>query len=187
MILSDKDIEKLLAEKKIIVAPLDDNLIGPSGIDLRLDYEMRVFKDIDAEHLNPFDPESEHITEIIEPEEGRFIIYPDQLVLASTLEKIEMPDNLVAKLESRSSLTRLGLIILGTSGSVEPGFRGHLTIPLMNVGKLPIILYPEMCFCKLAFETMSTEAVIPYHARESSKYREQKGPVGSRLYRERKE
>ncbi len=187
MILSDKDIEKLLAEKKIIIDPLDDNLIGPSGIDLRMGYQMRIFKDIETEYLNPFDPESEGVTELVEPEEGRFILYPDQLVLATTLERIEMPEDLVARLESRSSLTRLGLVILGTSGSVEPGFRGHLTIPIMNIGKLPIILYPEMCFCKLAFEKMTTKAATPYHIRRTSKYIDQKGPVASRLHMEKKD
>lgn len=187
MILSDKEIEKLLSEKKINVDPLDINLIGPSGLDLRLGYQMRVFKDkTDVEYLNPFDPDSEHATELIEPEEGRFILYPDQLVLASTLERIEMPEDLMARLESRSSLTRLGLVILGTSGSVDPGFRGHLTIPIINSGKLPIILYPEMCFCKLVFETMSGKAATPYHARKSSKYVDQKGPVASRLHLEKK-
>lgn len=186
MILSDKDIEKLLAEKKIVIEPLDSNLVGPSGLDLRLGYQIRVFKDIDVEYLNPFDPASENATELIDPEEGKFIIYPDQLVLATTLERIEMPENLVARLESRSSLTRLGLIILGTSGSVEPGFKGHLTIPIMNTGKLPVLLYPEMCFCKLAFETMTTQAATPYHARKTSKYHEQVGPVASRLHMEKK-
>ncbi len=188
MILSDKEIEKLLEEKQIDVSPLDINLVGPSGLDMRLGYQMRVFKeDSDVEHLNPFDPASEHATELVEPEDGRFIIEPGQVVLASTLERIELPEHLVARLESRSSLTRLGLVILGTSGSVEPGFRGHLTIPIINTGKLPILMYPEMCFCKLAFETMSTKAATPYYARESSKYVDQKGPVASRLHMEKKE
>jgi len=187
MILSDKDIEKLLSEKKIVVNPLDTNLVGPSGLDLRMGYHIRVFKDIDKEYLNPFDPESENATELAEPEEGRFILYPDQLILATTLERIEMPEDLVGRLESRSSLTRLGLVILGTSGSVEPGFKGALTIPIMNIGKLPVVLYPEMCFCKLAFETMTTHAVKPYHARKTSKYHEQEGPVASRLHMEKKE
>ena len=171
MILSDKDIEKLLAQKKIIVEPLDGNLVGPAGMDIRLGYQMRVFKDTELEHLNPFECyDHDEATEMVEPEDGRFILYPDQLVLVTSLERIEMPDNLIARLESRSSLTSLGIVILGTSGSIEPGFRGYLTIPIMNTGKLPVILYPEMCFAKLVFETMTTPAATPYDKRESSKY-----------------
>lgn len=190
MILSDKDLKICLSEGRVRISPYNAELIGPSGIDIRLGDQIRVFKDLSEIYetnpvINPFNDTGEAITELIEPRNGRFIIQPGELILANSLERIELPDDLVARLIPRNSFNRIGLFLLSSSGTIEPGFKGHLTLAIENIGKIPIILYPGMSFCKLAFEAMSSCAEIPYGKRNKPKYQEQSKPGENRLYLEK--
>tara|TARA_Y100000034_G_scaffold40026_2_gene49317 strand:- start:10582 stop:11145 length:564 start_codon:yes stop_codon:yes gene_type:complete len=186
MILCDKDLRKAIEEKKIELRPFSKEQIGPSGIDVRIGYNIRRFKDVKVDKLNPLEEYTEdEVTELAEPEDGRFIIYPEDMILIPSLEWINMPNDLVARVVARHSFNRLGLVVVGNAGTIEPGFKGFLTIAVKNVGKTPVILYPEMAICKLMFENMSSCAKIPYGMLEKSKYQEQEGPTMSKLHLEK--
>ncbi len=186
IILCDKDLRKAIEEKKIELRPFDQDQIGPSGIDIRIGYNIRKFKDTKQDKLNPFEDYFEdELTELAEPEDGRFIIYPEDMILIPSLEWIGVPNDMVARVVARHSFNRMGLVVVGNAGTVEPGFKGFLTIAIKNVGKTPIILYPEMPICKLMFENMSSCVKIPYGMLEKSRYQEQKGPTESRLHMEK--
>lgn len=162
MIFSDKDLKKCLMDGNIKITPMDFDLIGPSGIDLRLGHQLKVFKDMEIDIFNPLAESEEGLTQIIEPKNGRFIIPPDELILATTMEKVELPEDIAARLIPRNSLSQLGIFLLSGSGTIEPGFKGNLTMAIINSAKVPVILYPGMPFCKLVFECMSSCAEKPY-------------------------
>ena len=123
----------------------------------------------------------------MEPTDGRFVIYPEDLVLLTSLEWISLPNNLVARVIARHSFNRLGLVVVGNAGTVEPGFKGFLTIAVKNVGKMPVIIYPEMSICKLMFEDMTSNVDKSYDLVDGSKYQDQKGPVTSKFHVEKKD
>jgi dCTP deaminase len=124
------------------------------------------------------------LTELVEVKpEGAFILHPGEFVLGSTLELVTLPDDIVARLEGKSSLGRLGLLIHSTAGFVDPGWNGHLTLELSNVATLPIALYPGMKIGQISFLRMTTAAENPYGSGAvSSKYQGQRGPTPSRYY-----
>jgi dCTP deaminase len=183
VILSDVSIRKELASGRIVVEPLGDNAIQPSSIDVRLDRWFRVFANhrypiIDVKQAQP------ELTELIEvPGEEPFILHPGEFVLGSTLERIALPDDVVARLDGKSSLGRLGLVIHSTAGLIDPGFDGHITLELSNMATLPITLYPGMKIGQFAFERMDAPADVPYGSAETgSKYQGQRGPTASRYH-----
>lgn len=178
MILSDKDLKTALKDNKIRVNPYDPELIGPSGIDLRLGYQARIFKDSDKiKVLNPFEEYGEAISQSLESKDGRLVIPPGEIVLATSLEKIEVPDDLGARLIPKNSFNRLGIFLF--SGTIEPGFKGNLTLTIQNMGKMPVILYPGMPFCKVVFETLSSSADEPYHKKKKARFPEMsRSPAG---------
>ena len=183
MILSDRSITEALAEGRIVVDPLDDTMIQPSSIDVTIDRYFRVFRNhtmgiIDVkENL-------EDLTELIEiKEDDMFMLHPGEFVLGSTAERLKLADDLVARLEGKSSLGRLGLLIHSTAGFVDAGWDGHLTLELSNVANLPITLYPGMKIGQLSFIQMTTPATNPYgSAAVGSKYQGQRGPTPSRYW-----
>ena len=183
MILSDVSIRKALADGRIVIDPLHDGAIQPSSVDLRVDHYFRVFRN----HTTPFiDPKQnqENLTELVTVEDDNpFILHPGEFVLASTLERVAVSDDLVGRLEGKSSLGRLGLLIHTTAGFVDSGFDGYLTLELSNVANLPIALYPEMKIGQISFLQMTTAAEHPYGGdRTGSKYQGQRGPTPSRYY-----
>lgn len=183
MILSDRDIRAALADGRIRLDPLDETAIQSSSLDVRLGAEFRVFANNRSPYIDVRQP-SEDLTELVKAsEEEPFILHPGEFVLASTLEQIGLPDDLVARLEGKSSLGRLGLLIHSTAGFVDAGFEGHLTLELSNVMNLPITLYPGMKIGQLAFFQLSSPAEHPYGSAElGSKYQGQQGPTASRYY-----
>ena len=158
-------------------------MVDSCGLGLRLGHQIRIFKEVNLD-LNPFEDHEIH-TQLVRPENGKFIIKPGEFVLCSSLEYVSLPEDLAARLLSRNSLNRLGIILVGTAGMIEPGFEGNLTFAIGNVSRTPVILYPEMHFCKLVFETLTSSAEVPYYKQKGSKYNKQKGPVASRLHLER--
>jgi dCTP deaminase len=183
VILSDASIRKELADGRIVIDPLDDSHVQPSSVDLRVDRFFRVFRNDTTPYIDPKLPQ-EDLTELVEVADGKaFILHPGEFVLGSTLEVVTLPDDLVARLEGKSSLGRLGLLIHSTAGFVDAGFSGHLTLELSNVANLPIAIYPGMKIGQISFIRMTSPAERPYGSQEArSKYQGQRGPTPSRYY-----
>jgi dCTP deaminase len=183
VILSDRSIREALDAGRIVVDPLDRSNVQPSSVDLRIDKYFRVFRNDTTPYIDPKEPQ-EDLTEIVEVGDGgSFILHPGEFVLGSTLERVALPDDLVARLEGKSSLGRLGLLIHSTAGFVDAGWDGHLTLELSNVANLPIALYPGMKIGQISFFEMTTAAEHPYGSSEKgSKYQGQRGPTPSRYY-----
>ena len=186
-VLSDHTIKTLLAEGRIVVDPLGDGCIQPASVDVHLDKHILVFRN----SRRPFIDVRQDLSDLTEMEEigdQPFMLHPGEFVLGSTLESIEIPDDLVARLEGKSSLGRIGLLIHSTAGYVDPGWKGHLTLELSNVANLPITLYHGMKIGQLSFLQLSTPADVPYGSPElGSKYQGQTVPTASRAYRDFRE
>lgn len=183
MVLSDSDIKNYIAQKKIVISPLPSfkEALGPNSLDLRLGNKFRVFNHAAVAVIDPHF-KAESITTQIEVEnEKSFVLHPAEFVLAVTMEHIEIPDDICARLEGRSSLGRLGIVIHSTAGSINAGFRGMITLELANMGRIPVKLYPGMRICALSFEQLTSPSENPYYKRKNAKYLNQKGPDESRF------
>ncbi|MGH9027061.1 MAG: dCTP deaminase [Acidimicrobiia bacterium] len=183
MILSDRTIMEEIKAGRIVIEPFDENAVQPSSVDLRVDRYFRVFRNDTTPFIDP-KVQQEDLTEMVEvPEESRFVLHPGELVLASTYERVAIADDLAARLDGKSSLGRMGLLIHSTAGWADPGWDGHLTLELSNVANLPIAIYPGMKIGQISFLQMSTAARHPYGSAETgSKYQGQRGPTPSRYY-----
>ena len=183
-ILSDKTIKEYLEEGKIVIDPLkDEQQIQPSSVDMRLGDEFKVFKVIRKPYIDPKDEEdiAEYMESSTVPEGEAFIIHPNEFALATTQEYVKVPDDLVARVEGRSSMGRLGVTMHVTAGYVDPGFEGRITLEISNIGAMPVALYTGQRVCQLVFETMTTPAELPYgHPKRNSKYMKQLKPESSR-------
>jgi dCTP deaminase len=185
MILSDVDIRKEIASGRIEIDPFDEGCVQPSSVDLHVDAQFRVFANsrypfIDVRRDMP------DLTELVEVEgDEPFILHPGEFVLGSTFERVRLPEDTVARLEGKSSLGRLGLLIHSTAGYVDPGWDGYLTLELSNVATLPITIYPRMKIGQISFFRLSTPVEVPYGSAERrSKYQGQRGPTASRFFEE---
>jgi len=188
MILSDRDIERYLREGRLIVEPLEPEIqIQPSSIDLRLGNHFKIFKHMRKGYIDPLKDNVDDYTEDVYIQDGeQFILHPGEFVLGTSKEWIEIPPDLVARVEGRSSLGRLALLVHATAGYIDPGFKGNITLELSNVGKMPIALIPGMRVCQLALEKLSSPCHRPYgHPSRESKYQMQKGATSSRIHMDR--
>jgi dCTP deaminase len=184
MVLSDRTIRRLLDEGRIGIEPYEEELLQPSSVDVRVDRLFRVFRNSRYPFID-VKQEMEELTELVQvdPEEA-FILHPGEFVLGSTLERITLPDDLVARLEGKSSLGRLGLLIHSTAGFIDPGWDGHVTLELSNVANLPITIYYGMKIGQLSFVQLTEAAESPYGTGElGSKYQGQVGPTPSRYWK----
>ena len=183
MILSDRDIKKAIAAGAIGIEPFDGSDVQPSSVDLHVDRFFRTFHNARHPFIDVKLP-MEDLTEVVEvKEEEAFILHPGEFVLGSTMEYVRLPHDLVARLEGKSSLGRLGLLIHSTAGYVDPGFEGHLTLELSNVANLPITIYPNMKIGQISFFQLTSPAENPYGSSAvGSKYQGQRGPTPSRYY-----
>lgn len=183
MILSDKSIKESVAQGRIVISPYDEELVQPASIDIRLAAQFRVFRNYRYSCIDPKSPQDE-LTEMVEVAEGEpFVVHPSEFILGNTIERICLADDLVARLEGKSSLGRLGLIVHATAGYIDPGFDGNITLELSNVANLPILLYPGMKIGQISFFAMSTPAERPYgHPALGSKYKGQSAPTASRMH-----
>jgi dCTP deaminase len=188
MILSDRDIKKALTEGRIKILPKPDleELLSESSLDFRLGSEFRVFKSTDKAYIDVKDPKTFHdLTELVVKDEHEpFVLHPDEFVLGVTLEEVELPEDLSIRIDGKSSLGRLGIVIHSTAGHVGAGFKGKLALEITNVGKVPVLLYPGMRVGQFVFEQLSSPAEIPYSRRKTAKYYAQHGPEESRIQRE---
>jgi len=184
MVLSDRTIRRLLDEGRIGIDPYAEELLQPSSVDVRVDRLFRVFRNSRYPFID-VKLEMEELTELVEIDsEEAFILHPGEFVLGSTLERITLPDDLVARLEGKSSLGRLGLLIHSTAGFIDPGWDGHVTLELSNVANLPITIYYGMKIGQLSFVQLSEPAEHPYGTGSlGSKYQGQAGPTPSRYWK----
>jgi dCTP deaminase len=184
MILSDRTIREQVDAGRIVIEPFDPDCVQPSSVDLHLDRYFRVFRNHTMGHID-VKQNLEELTELVELADGDepFILHPGEFVLGSTSERVALPTDLVARLEGKSSLGRLGLLIHSTAGFVDAGWDGQLTLELSNVASLPITLYPGMKIGQISFIQMTTPADRPYGSGElGSKYQGQVGPRPSRYW-----
>lgn len=192
-VLSDRDLRELIEDEGAVVTEdgpdMDLDLqLGPSSLDLRLGYEFGVLetrkvKAIDTQRMDTYSDIKERKT--ADTDTG-MVVHPGEFVLGTTLETLDVPSDLVARIEGRSSYARLGLIPHAAAGFVDPGFRGQITLEIQNLGNVPITIYPEDRICQVVFETMTSEAENPYGEKKDSKYMQQSGATASRLDREKR-
>ena len=187
MVLSDVDIKGYIQQGKIRITPeLPPDQFGSCSVDFRLGCEFNVFEHsrypyIDLKSKTAL--EGIMRTVVVEPGEP-FILQPREFVLAITEEKLELAPDVLGRLEGRSSLGRIGIIVHGTAGLFDPGWSGKATLELSNLGRMPVALYPGMRICSFTFEQLSTPSSMPYTAKPNNKYAGQTQPVASRLDRE---
>ena len=183
MVLSDRTIKAEVAAGRIVIDPYEEGLIQPSSVDVRVDRKFRVFRNSRYPYIDVRQP-MEDLTELVEVDESEpFILHPGEFVLGQTLERVSLPDDLVARLEGKSSLGRLGLLIHSTAGFVDAGFSGNLTLELSNVANLPITIYQGMPIGQISFMRMDGPVDRPYGSDETgSKYQGQAEPTPSRFY-----
>jgi len=183
VILCDRTIRAEIESGRIVVDPFDPAMVQPSSIDVRLDHRFLVFRS----HTRPVidvKQDLSDLTELVEADDDRpFILHPGEFVLGSTAERVGIPDDLVARIEGKSSLGRLGLLIHTTAGFVDAGFEGHITLELSNVATLPIKLWPGMKIGQLCLFRLESPAEHPYGSEVyGSRYQGQRGPTPSRSY-----
>jgi dCTP deaminase len=183
VVLSDRTIRSEIEAGRIVIEPFKEELIQPASVDVRVDSRFRVFHNARYPYIDVRQP-MEDLTELVEVDEGDpFILHPGEFVLGQTLEQVSLPDDLVARLEGKSSLGRLGLLIHSTAGFVDAGFSGNLTLELSNVANLPVTIYQGMPIGQISFMRMDGPVERPYGSREKgSKYQGQAEPTPSRFY-----
>ena len=184
-VLSDRDIRAAIEGGSVKIRPYDPVDLQPSSVDLHLDHAFRVFRNNRYPYIDVRQPQPD-LTELLRiADDEPFILHPGEFVLGQTLEWVELPDDLVARLEGRSSLGRLGLLIHSTAGYVDPGWKGNLTLELSNVANLPIALYATMRIGQISFFRMSSPVERPYGSPElRSRYQGQSEPTASAYYRD---
>ena len=183
MVLSDGTIRTEIESGRIVLDPYEPENIQPASVDVRCDRMFRVFHNGRHPYIDVRKP-MEDLTERVEISgDEPFILHPGEFVLGQTLERVSIPDDLVARLEGKSSLGRLGLLIHSTAGFIDSGFTGNITLELSNVANLPITIYHGMKIGQLSFMQLTEPAAAPYGSGGlGSKYQGQRGPAPSRYW-----
>ncbi len=180
-VLSDGTILQLVQDGRIGIDPWDPKLVQPASVDLRLGDSFRVFHNYRASAIDLRRPPENLTEEVVVGAEESFVIHPGEFCLGRTLEWVELPDDIVARIEGKSSLGRLGLIVHATAGFCDPGWRGTLTLELNNLTRVPIKLYPGGLIAQLSFMTLDRAAERPYGSPElGSHYQGQRAATASR-------
>lgn len=188
MILSDRDILKALESGRIRIdpAPVLEQQLGSVSVDFRLGTTFMVFEHSRFSFIDPRHPQSigDAMRTIEVPPDEPFIMQPGDFALASTMETLELPDDLLGRLEGRSSIARLGITVHSTAAVFEPGWTGTATMELSNLGRMAVALYPGMRICAFSFETVSSPVMTPYRNKAGNKYAGQVSPRASQLSEE---
>jgi dCTP deaminase len=186
MVLSDRTIREEIAKKRIVIEPLDPSCIQPASVDVHLDRRLLVFKTWRSPFYVDVKQRHDDLNEVVEIEDDRpFLLPPGEFVLGSTIENIVLPDDIVGRLEGKSSLGRIGLLIHSTAGYVDPGWQGHLTLELSNVAKLPVTLYYGMKIGQISFVRLTSPAERLYGDESlGSKYQGQAEATASKYYKD---
>jgi dCTP deaminase len=183
-VLSDGTIRRLVDDGRIVVDPWDPTLVQPASVDLRLGNSFRVFHNHRVTAIDLRDPPTNLTEEVVIEEGDPFAIHPGEFALGRTLERVELPDDVVARIEGKSSLGRLGLIVHATAGFVDPGFKGTLTLEITNLTRVPIKLYAGLLIAQLSFMALDAPAEHPYGSEAlGSHYQGQVAATESRYMR----
>ena len=188
MILSDKDIKKYIKEGKIKIVPRPNfkEQLGPCSLDLHLGNIFKTFKPSQYPYLDlKRGTNFEQLMEEIKIKDGApFILQPKDFILATTKEEFSLSEDLMARLDGRSSLGRLGIVVHSTAARFDPGWQGKAVMELGNLGIMPVVLYSGMRICSLTFETLSSPCEVPYLKKKGQKYGRQKSPRASKINQE---
>jgi len=188
MILSDTDILRRLEAGDLVIEPLDDIdlQVQPASVDLRLGREFLEFQHANIPCIHPnSEQETEEYTErVTVDDDGEYILHPGDFVLGTTHERVEIPADLIAHVEGRSSLGRLAIVVHATAGLCDPGYEGQITLELSNLGTAPVALTPGMRISQLTFTELKTPSERPYGEERGSKYQGQSGPQASKIERD---
>ena len=180
-VLSDVTIRELIESGRIVIDPFDSSMVQPASVDIRLGNSFRVFHNHRIQSIDLGNPPRD-LTEHVEvPDDGEFVIHPGEFVLGRTQEWVEIPDDIVSRIEGKSSIGRLGLVVHATAGFVDPGFKGTLTLEIANFNSVPIVLRPGLFICQLSFMALDRPAERPYgHPELGSHYHGQTDATESR-------
>jgi len=185
MILSDREIEKYIKSGKIGITPEPnlDKQLGSSSLDLRLGNEFKVFEHNKKPYIDTRDEKTFHgTTRTVVLKDGEpFVFHPHEFVLGITMEEVFLPDDIAARIDGRSSLGRLGIVIHSTAGHIDPGFKGRIVLEIENIGMIPVLLYSETRICQLVFQELSSPTTKPYYKKKGAKYLVQNSPQESKL------
>lgn len=188
MILSDNDIKKSLETGRIVITPAPNlaTQLGPCSVDFHLGTTINVFDYTKLAYLDPHDKASlVHLTREIHLEDGKlFYIHPGEMIIAATKEWLEVDNTLIGRLEGRSSLARMGIVVHSTAARFDPGWKGCPVLELGNLSRIPVALYPGMRICAFTFEQLSSPASVEYHKKSDAKYANHTGPVMSKISQE---
>lgn len=188
MVLSDRYIKKALESGRIVITPTPDyaTQLGSCSVDLRLGNVFRVFEHSKKPYIDPMhkDYSNDITSEIIVKEGGQFIMQPGDFVLAVTIEHVKIASDLMGRLEGRSSLGRLGIVVHSTASTFDPGWDGKPVLELGNLGRMAVALTVGMRICSMGFEELTSAADVPYGMKKSAKYKVQQGPLESRIHKD---
>jgi dCTP deaminase len=188
MVLSDRDIKQAIIDQRIIISPqLDEkSQVGSCSVDFRLGNRFRIFAHTKHPFIDPADMQlmDDVMEEVVVPEGEAFIMRPGEFVLATTIEHLTLADDLLGRIEGRSSLGRIGIIVHGTASVFDPGWIGIPVLELGNLGMMPVALHPGMKICSFTFEQVSSSVEVPYHKKAKAKYAHQAGPDSSKFSQE---
>ncbi len=183
MFLSDRTIREMIDGGRIIIEPFSPDDVQPASVDLHLTGEILAFANSGVPYIDLRGDIPDLMEPVNVPEGGPFILHPGEFVLGGTIERLAIPNDIVAHIEGKSSLGRIGLMIHSTAGFVDPGWDGRLTLELINVSRLPLTLYKGMRICQVSFQKLTTPADRPYGSKGlNSRYQGQKNPTPSRAH-----
>lgn len=184
MILSDRDIKSYLEQGKITITPFRPECVQPASVDLHLDRTFLIFDTVNHSIIDVKQPADKLMRRIVIADDQSFIIHPGEFALGATFEEVGVGDDVVGRLEGKSSLGRLGIIIHATAGYLDPGNRLKLTLELSNIGSLPVKLYYNMPIAQMSFSPLSSPCEKPYGAKcLGSKYYGAQEPQASQMWK----
>lgn len=177
--LSDGDIKVALTLEDIKIEPYTPDQLQPASYDLRLGSEFLGFAAHNVGHIDPAVNQTSELYEVLEARDGVIFIHPGQFVIATSLERLTFSDRIVGRVEGKSSLGRLGLLVHATAGFMDPGFEGEVTLEITNVAPVPIKLYCGMPIAQVAFDRLESKC----HQTYAGKYQGQTGPKPSQYFK----
>jgi len=188
MILSDREIKQYIKDGRLIFDPMPDlkKQLSGASLDMTLANEFRVFQHSSIPYIDISRPESfSDLTKKVVVKDGcPFVLHPNEFVLGIIRESIKLPKDLSVRIDGKSSLGRIGIVVHSTAGHVNPGHEGALTLEITNIGMIPVALYPGMNICQLVFQKLTSPAEVGYTERKTSKYAHQKSPGESKIFKE---
>lgn len=183
MIISDGSLRRLVREGMIGIHPFDEDAVQPASYDVRASGMFRVFRNDGSTHIDPREDQPTLTVPVEQIGNKPFVLHPGEFVLGSTVESFGLPNHIVGRLEGKSSLGRLGLVIHSTAGFIDPGFIGTITLELSNAATLPICLWANMPIGQVSFQYLDQPCEVPYgDPRRKSKYQHQVTPTASKMH-----